>query len=116
VVVIREPDRLTVSGSLVRAFRSTDMAHFVATAFDPEDAPTDLQLRWTFIALTGLDGQPDPAPATPNPAPVIGSFTADLTFPVTGDVFYRVVFEATDSAGQTATDSIQIVVTSNIIL
>jgi hypothetical protein len=116
VVVIREPDRLTVGGSLVRSYAVTETAHFVASAFDSEDAIGDLDLRWTFIALTGLDGAPDPAPPVPNPDPVTGSLTADVDFPPGGTIFYRVVFEATDSAGQTTSDSIQIVVSSNILL
>jgi len=116
VVAIREPDRLTVGGSLVRSYAVTETAHFVASAFDPEDAAGDLQLRWRFIALTGLDGVPDPAPPVPNPPDVTGSLTADVDFPPGGTIFYRVVFEATDSAGQSTTDSVQIVVSSNIIL
>ena len=76
----------------------------------------DLELRWTFIALTGLDGAPDPAPPVPNPGPVTGSLTADVDFPPGGTIFYRVVFEATDSAGQTTSDSIQIAVSSVILL
>ncbi|MGH7342476.1 MAG: hypothetical protein ACREKH_18475, partial [Candidatus Rokuibacteriota bacterium] len=116
VVVIREPDRLTVGGSLVRSYAATETVHFVASAFDPEDAVGDLQLRWTFIALSGLDGAPEPAPPVPNPADVTDSLTADVDFPPGGTIFYRVVFEATDSAGQTASDSIQIVVSSNILL
>jgi hypothetical protein len=115
VVVIREPDRLTVGGSLVRGYAFTETVHFVASAFDPEDAVGDLELTWTFIALTGPDGDPDPAPPVPNPGQENG-LTADVDFPAGGTIFYRVVFEATDSAGQTASDSIQIYVTSNIIL
>jgi len=52
----------------------------------------------------------------PNPDPVTGSLTADVDFPPGGTIFYRVVFEATDSAGQTTSDSVQIVVSSNILL
>ena len=116
VVAIREPDRLAVGGSLVRGYAFTETAHFVASAFDVEDAAGDLDLTWKFIALTGLDGSPDPSPPVPNPAPVTGSLTADVDFPPGGTIFYRVEFEATDSAGQTSRDSIQIYVTSNIIL
>ncbi len=115
VVVIREPDRLTVGGSLVRSYAAKETVHFVASAFDPEDAVGDLQLRWTFIALTGLDGAPHPAPPVPNPDDEDG-LTADVDFPPGGTIFYRVVFEAKDSAGQATSDSIQIVVSSNILL
>jgi hypothetical protein len=116
LVAIREPDRLSVNGSIVRGYFPTDTAHFVASAFDLEDSPGDLQLRWTFTALTGPDGTPDPSPSIPNPAPVTGSLTADVPFPVTATTFYRVTFEATDSAGNTSTDSVEIFVNSSVIL
>jgi hypothetical protein len=118
VVVIREPDRLCcIPGPLVAGFFPGIPAHFVATAYDVEDAGADLQLRWEFVALEGLGGAPDPTPAVPNPAPVTGSLAADVTFATAGvDTFYRVTFSATDSGGQTSSDSIEIYVTSSIIL
>lgn len=116
MAAIREPDRLTLGGPLVRGYSAGETAHFVASAADLEDAPGDLELRWTFVALTGPGGAVDPSPPVPNPPPVTGSLTADVAFGVTGTAFYRVVFEATDSAGQTTGDSIEIYVTSIIIL
>jgi len=118
VVVIREPDRLvSIPGPVVASFFPGMPAHFAATAYDVEDAGPDLQLRWEFIALEGPGGAPDPTPPVPNPAPVTGSLTADVIFSAGGgSTFYRVIFSATDSGGQTSSDSIEIFVTSSIIL
>jgi hypothetical protein len=117
VVVIREPDRTAVMpGPVVAVFFAGIPAHFAATAYDVEDAGADLQLRWEFIALEGPGGAPDPTPPVPNPAPVTGTLAPDVTFPVGPSLYYRVVFSATDSGGQTSSDSIEIWVTANVIL
>jgi len=118
VVVIREPDRTAIiPGPLVAGFFAGLPAHFVATAYDVEDGGADLALRWEFVALDGPGGAPDPTPPVPNPAPISGTLAADVTFTTAGpDLFYRVIFSATDSGGQTSSDSIEIYVTSNIIL
>lgn len=80
-----------------------------ATASDLEDAPDDLDLRWTFAALDG-GGRPDPAPTVPNPPPVTGERVAEVTFGNIGNVAYRGTFSATDTAGATASGSVDIFV------
>lgn len=115
VVAIRLPDPGSSNGPLVGGFLAGSPAHFLAEAWDTEDPPPNLQLRWEFVALEGLGGAPDPTPPVPNPAPVTGTLAPDVTFPVGPDAYYRVTFKATDSGGLTSSESIEIAVRAEVI-
>jgi hypothetical protein len=116
VVAIRQPDRLVSIGPLAGSAFSGEPMHLLATAWDVEDAPSDLEVTWEFVALEGLGGAPDPTPPVPNPAPITGALAPDVTFSVVGDLYYRITFTATDSGGLSSSDSIEILTTSNVIL
>ncbi|MGH9464112.1 MAG: hypothetical protein ACRD0X_00595 [Thermoanaerobaculia bacterium] len=115
VVVIRQPDRLQSSHPQLAWIMIAGEANaFLATALDAEDMPPDLETRWTFEALEGLGGAPDPTPPVPNPAPVTDTLAPAVTFTAAaGGVYYRVTFEATDSGGLISSDSVQISVSSS---
>ncbi len=115
VVVIRQPDRLQSSQpQLAWIVFAGEASPFLATALDAEDMPPDLDIRWTFAALDGPGGAPDPTPPVPNPAPVTDTLAPAVTFTAaTNDVYYRVTFEATDSGGLTSSDSVGILVSSS---
>lgn len=115
VVVIRQPDRLQSSHpQLAWIVIAGEANAFQAIALDAEDMPPDLDTRWTFEALEGLGGAPDPTPPVPNPAPITDTLAPAVTFTAaTGDVYYRVTFEAADSGGLTSSDSVQILVSSS---
>jgi hypothetical protein len=115
IVAIRVPDPGSSNGPPVGGALAGAPAHFLAEAWDAEDPPSELQLRWEFVRLQGLGGAPDPNPPVPNPAPVLGSLAADATFPLGPDGYYRVIFEATDSGGLTSSDSIEIAVRAEVI-
>ncbi|MEZ5332189.1 MAG: hypothetical protein R2991_09100 [Thermoanaerobaculia bacterium] len=116
VVAIRQPDRLQSIGPLAGGAGSGIPFQLLATVADVEDAPSDLQLEWTFVALDGPGGNPDPSPAVPNPAPITGTLAPEVTFSVVGTVYYRITFTATDTGGQSASDSVEILATSIVIL
>src|SRR4029453_15076940 len=90
-VAIRQPDPMLQPGPWVGGATVGFTAHYVADAWDVEDPPNQLQLRWEFVALQAMGGAPDPNPPLPNPAPITGTFAPDVVFPV-GDKFYRVIF------------------------
>jgi hypothetical protein len=115
VVVIRQPDRRVVNGPPFGGALAGAPTTFRADAWDAEDAPTALQLRWKFVALQGLGGSPHSSPPWPNPDDVIDTLAPDVTFPVGPDAFYRVTFTATDSGGLTSSDSIEIAVRAEVI-
>ncbi len=115
VVAIVEPDPTQSSGTVVGGAYSGEPKHLRAIAWDAEDAPEDLDLRWEFAALEGLGGPPDPTPPVPNPAPILGTLAADVTFDVVGDLYYRITFSATDSGGAASSESVEIKATSTII-
>jgi hypothetical protein len=114
-VAIREPDPMLQPGPWVGGATVGFVAHYVGDAWDVEDPPNQLQLRWEFVALQAMGGAPDPNPAAPNPAPVAGTLAPDVVFPV-GDKFYRVTLTATDSGGLSNSESIEVYVTANVIL
>jgi hypothetical protein len=115
VVVIRQPNRLVVNGPPFGAVLAGEPTTFVADAWDAEDPPAALQVRWEFVALQGLGGSPDPSPPVPNPTEITGTLSPMVTFPVGPDAFYRVTFTATDSGGLTSSDSIEIAVRAEVI-
>jgi hypothetical protein len=114
-VAIRQPDPMLQPGPWVGGATLGLTAHYVANAWDVEDPPNQLQLRWEFVALQAMGGAPDPSPAAPNPAPITGTLAPDVVFPV-GDKFYRVTFTATDSGGLSNSESIEVYVTAGVIL
>jgi hypothetical protein len=114
-VAIRQPDPMLQPGPWVGGATVGFTAHYVADAWDVEDPPNQLQLRWEFVALQAMGGAPDPNPPSPNPAPVTGTLAPDVVFPV-GDKFYRVIFTATDSGGLSNSESIEVYVTAGVIL
>jgi hypothetical protein len=114
-VAIRQPDPMLQPGPWVGGATVGFVAHYVGDAWDVEDPPGDLQLRWEFVALEGMGGAVDPTPPSPNPPPVTGTLAPDVTFPV-GDKFYRVIFTATDSGGLSNSESIEVYVTAGVIL
>ena len=75
----------------------------------------DMQLRWTFTLLHA-NGQPDPSPPQPNPAPISGTLAPTVVFPAVGARVYRVTFTVTDAGGLSASDSVDVMVTSSVIL
>ncbi len=115
VVAIQQPDRLQSSHpQLAWVVFAGEANAFLASAQDAEDAPPDLELRWTFEALDGLGGSIDPTPLVSNPAPVEDTLAPEATFTATtGDLYYRVTFTATDSGGLVSADSVDILVSSS---
>ncbi len=118
VVVIREPDRLanhTDVFPIAGGALSGEPMHLRAEAWDVEDPPADLAFTWEFVALDGLGGAPDPTAPVPNPEPITGALAPEVTFSVVGDLYYRIVFTATDSEGASSSDSVEIRATSIVI-
>jgi hypothetical protein len=116
-VAIRQPDPLSQNGLLVGGAQAGLQTHFLGDAWDVEDTPSDLQLRWEFTAIESLGGPPDPTPAVPNPAPVTGTLAPAVVFPVGGpEQLYRVTFTATDSGGLSNSESVEIYVIPGPIL
>lgn len=115
VVVIRQPDRLqSPQPHFAWVVIAGEASPFLATALDAEDMPPDLDTRWTFAALDGPGGAPDPTPPVPNPAPVTDTLAPAVTFTAAPNgAYYRATFEATDSGGLTSSDSVDIFVSSS---
>lgn len=117
LVAIRQPDPMLQNGVWVGGATAGFPAHYVADAWDVEDPPSNLQLRWEFVALEGMGGAPNPTPPVPNPAPITATLAPDVIFPTGGpDLFYRVTFSATDSGGLTSSESIEVYVSASVIL
>lgn len=116
VAVIRQPDRLRVNGSPVAGFFSFQPASFVGSAFDVEDPPSDLEIRWELVAITSVGGAPLVSPPVPNPAPITGTLAPVVSFHPNANLFYRVTLTVTDQGGATSSDSIEIYTLSNPIL
>jgi hypothetical protein len=114
-VAIRQPDPLSQNGLLIGGATVGFPAHFIADAWDAEDPPSSLQLRWEFSALESLGGPVDPTPPAPNPAPITGTLAPDVNFGG-ANTFYRVTFTATDGNGQSSSESVEIYVLGGIIL
>lgn len=115
VPLITSPDRNQFAGTIQGSAFAGTPASYLATVWDQQTAPPDLQLRWTFTLLRA-DGSPDPAPPAPNPAPVTGTLAPTVVYPAVGARVYRVTLTATDAGGLSASDSVEILVTSSVIL
>jgi hypothetical protein len=116
-VAIRLPDPFSQSGLLVSGAMAGFPMHFLGDAWDSEDLPGDLQLRWEFVAILGVGGPPDPSPPVPNPAPVTGTLAPTVVFSAgPADMNYRVTFTATDSGGLSRSESVEIFVIPGPIL
>jgi hypothetical protein len=116
VVVINVPDRNELSGPVAAGYPGGTPVSFLATAWDSETLPADLQVRWQFQALASLDGPVDSAPPLPNPADVTQTLAPSVSFPAVTDRYYRVTVTATDAAGLKSTDSVVIRITTLVIL
>jgi hypothetical protein len=115
VPLITSPDRNQFTGTIQGSAFAGTPASYVATVWDQESAPPDLQIRWTFTLLRA-DGNPDTAPPAPNPAPIAGTLAPSVVYPAVGARVYRVTLTVTDPGGLSASDSVEILVTSSVIL
>ena len=115
VVVITKPLRGQFSGPVDDGAFAGTPTTFTATASDAESDPAAMPLRWEFTLLRD-DGTPDPTPPLPNPPAVTGTLAPTIAFPAVHGRVYRVTITATDAGGLSASDSVLIMVTSQVIL
>jgi hypothetical protein len=114
VPLITSPDRNQFTGTIQGSAFAGTPSSYLATVWDQESAPPDLQIRWTFTLLRA-DGTPDTAPPAPNPAPITGTLAPSVVYPAVGARVYRVTLTVTDPGGLSTSDSVDILVTSAVI-